>query len=62
MSVAIDFTASNGEPTNKDSLHYNESGKHNQYETAMREVGKILESYAYKKKFIGYGFGGIPES
>jgi len=28
----------------------------------MREVGKILESYAYKKKFLGYGFGGIPEA
>ena len=24
------------------------------------EVGNILEPYAYKQKFAGFGFGGIP--
>ena len=63
MSVAIDFTASNKEPDDPESLHYckqDDNGKDNQYETAIQSVGKILESYAYKKRFNGFGFGGIP--
>lgn len=42
LAVAIDFTASNKDRHKiiKDSL--------NDYETAIREVGKILEPYAYK--------------
>ena len=27
----------------------------------MYSVGKILETYAYGKLFMAYGFGGIPE-
>ena len=54
LSVAIDFTASNGTRHNiKDNMF-------NEYELALQEVGKILEPYAYKKKFAGFGFGGIP--
>lgn len=54
MAVAIDFTASNKDrhKIQKDCL--------NDYETAIREVGKILEPYAYKQKVAGFGFGGIP--
>ena len=63
MSVAIDYTASNGDPSKEGSLHYLDNhDKHrhpNQYELAMSTVGKIMESYAYKKKFAGFGFGGI---
>ena len=60
MSVAIDYTASNGDPTEPSSLHYNnpDKEKKNQYETAMEQVGKVLETYAYKKKFMAFGFGG----
>jgi hypothetical protein len=37
MSVAIDYTASNGDPSDPKSLHYNnpDPKKFNQYETAM---------------------------
>lgn len=28
----------------------------------MRKVGGILETYAYKKKFAAYGFGGVPKN
>ena len=55
LSVAIDFTASNGERHNVDL-----DGELNDYECAILEVGNILEPYAYKKKFAGFGFGGIP--
>ena len=39
-------------------IHAN--GDMNDYEAALFEVGNILEPYAYKKKFAGFGFGGIP--
>jgi hypothetical protein len=54
MTVAIDFTASNGD------RHDINPDKPNEYEVAIQQVGKILENYSYKKKFSGYGFGGIP--
>lgn len=63
MSVAIDYTASNGDPENPSSLHHYISGQTNlpnPYEIAMRKVGGILETYAYKKRFAAYGFGGVP--
>jgi len=41
LVVAIDFTASNGDPHNSDSLHY--LGGTNQYEKAINAVGHILE-------------------
>lgn len=56
MSVAVDFTASNGE------LHHlsDDPSVLNDYETSILEVGKVLEPYAYRSKFAGFGFGGIP--
>ena len=56
LSVAIDFTASNGTRHNVQA-----GGPINDYELALLQVGKILEPYAYKKKFAGFGFGGIPK-
>mmetsp|Transcript_38901 Transcript_38901/g.59112 ORF Transcript_38901/g.59112 Transcript_38901/m.59112 type:complete len:161 (+) Transcript_38901:761-1243(+) len=51
LSVAIDYTASNGDPKDPDSLHHTnerEDGKSmNQYEEAMTQVGTILETYAF---------------
>ena len=65
MSVAIDYTASNGDPKDPESLHFYDPmnpGKKNQYVIAMEKVGKIMESYAFKGVFAGFGFGGIPPS
>ena len=56
MTVAIDFTASNGELHDLDPL----MKKKNDYELAIMEVGKILQPYSYKQQFTAFGFGGIP--
>ena len=40
---AIDYTASNGDPNDRDSLHY--LGRNNQYESAIYNVGGIIEPY-----------------
>ena len=64
MSVAIDYSLSNGDPNDPKSLHFvhevDKEGNRekNDYEQAMDQVGKILERYAYKKRFTAYGFGG----
>lgn len=61
MSVAIDFTASNGEVFEPTSLHrIHPDGTLNDYEKAISSVGSILEPYAYERKFAVFGFGGIP--
>ena len=51
LSTSIDFTASNGEITEQNSLHYMDpSGqKMNNYEEAILAVGKILENYDYNR-------------
>jgi hypothetical protein len=41
LSVAIDFTASNGKVSDPRSLHY-PGGVSNEYEQAISEVGNIL--------------------
>jgi len=62
MSTAIDFTASNGEQYDVNSLHkqYNEAGQYNDYEKAILSVGSVLEPYAFQSKFAAFGFGGVP--
>lgn len=60
--TAIDFTSSNGFPTNPSSLHYyNKSsfsqGRFNPYEEAIHNVGSVLEFYDDDKLFPCYGFG-----
>eukprot|EP01027_Heterolobosea_sp_BB2_P017458 GEZU01024717.1.p1 GENE.GEZU01024717.1~~GEZU01024717.1.p1 ORF type:complete len:442 (+),score=140.82 GEZU01024717.1:185-1510(+) len=57
MMVAIDFTISNGNPSNPSSLHYNSTDFVNQYESAIRGVGDILAYYDSDKKFPAYGYG-----
>ena len=50
MSVAIDFTASNKDPSDPESLHAQRSDDpnfKNDYERVIEDVGAILESYAY---------------
>uniref|UniRef100_A0A6N2MJJ1 Copine C-terminal domain-containing protein n=1 Tax=Salix viminalis TaxID=40686 RepID=A0A6N2MJJ1_SALVM len=49
--VAIDFTASNGNPRLPDSLHYvDPSGRLNAYQRQSR-VGEVLQFYDSDKRF-----------
>lgn len=59
LVVAIDFTGSNGDPNQTNSLHYiDHSGRFlNQYEDAITCIGRVLETYDTDKKFPVYGFG-----
>ncbi|XP_046687980.1 copine-8-like [Homalodisca vitripennis] len=55
-SVAIDFTASNGDPTLPDSLHFI-SNNPNSYELALSAVVEIIQDYHATKQFPVLGFG-----
>jgi len=56
--VAIDYTGSNGNPRHPSSLHYMDpSGAPNQYVTAIRSVGDIIQDYDSDKMFPAHGFG-----
>ena len=58
FSVAVDFTASNGHPNDQRSLHYmNPMTMENQYTTAIRSVGEIIQDYDTDKQFPALGFG-----
>ena len=54
FSLAIDFAASNGDPRDPRSLHFRDptSGE-NQYTTAIRAVGDIIQDYDTDKQFPG---------
>ncbi|AES82568.1 putative C2 domain, von Willebrand factor, type A, copine, protein BONZAI [Medicago truncatula] len=57
--VAVDFTASNGNPQQPDSLHYMDlSGRLNSYQKAIMEVGEVIQFYDSDKRFPAWGFGG----
>mmetsp|Transcript_52582 Transcript_52582/g.72080 ORF Transcript_52582/g.72080 Transcript_52582/m.72080 type:complete len:126 (-) Transcript_52582:613-990(-) len=58
LLIAIDFTASNAPVNHPSSLHY--TGAQNQYESAIKSVGSILEPYDHYQSFPVFGFGGIP--
>ena len=55
--VAIDFTASNGDPSNPNSLHYRSTSNPNSYEFAISSVGQVLEQYDSDRRFSAFGFG-----
>ena len=58
FTVAIDFTASNGNPQDSRSLHYiNPTGAPNQYVAAIKAVGEIIQDYDSDKLFPALGFG-----
>lgn len=59
LSIAIDFTGSNGSPSSSSSLHYI-SSKKNDYELAIEKCGKILACYDYDQLFPVFGFGAKP--
>ncbi|XP_068085435.1 copine-8-like [Anabrus simplex] len=56
-TIGIDFTASNGDPSSPESLHYFGSMVPNQYEQALSAVGEIIEDYDSDKLFPVLGFG-----
>jgi len=64
FSIAVDFTASNGDPRDHRSLHFmNPQTMENQYTTAIRSVGEIIQDYDTDKQFPALGFGArIPPS
>uniref|UniRef100_A0A674D450 Copine 7 n=1 Tax=Salmo trutta TaxID=8032 RepID=A0A674D450_SALTR len=55
--VAIDFTASNGDPRNSCSLHYINPYQPNEYLKALIAVGEICQDYDSDKRFSALGFG-----
>uniref|UniRef100_H3CBV4 Copine family member 9 n=2 Tax=Tetraodon nigroviridis TaxID=99883 RepID=H3CBV4_TETNG len=57
FTVAIDFTASNGNPSQPTSLHYMNPYQLNMYAMALKAVGDIIQDYDSDKLFPAYGFG-----
>ena len=60
LTIAIDYTESNGIQNNRESLHYAFGNESNDYEKAIYSCGKILAFYDKDQIFPVYGFGGIP--
>lgn len=59
--LAVDFTASNGDPKNKDSLHYiMPNGGLNQYQQAIMGISEIILNYDSDRMIPAFGFGGKP--
>ena len=59
LTIAIDYTASNGLASDNNSLHYCE-GRVNEYESVIRMLGGIVSDYDSDKRFPVFGFGGYP--
>jgi hypothetical protein len=57
LTVAIDFTLSNGQPSKPNSLHYIGDLQKNEYLKAIQAVGSILQYYDSDKQIPVLGFG-----
>ena len=59
LTVCIDFTASNGNPSERKSLHRvgQPTEPKNDYEKAILSIGAVIEGYSSSKQFGVYGFG-----
>eukprot|EP00743_Colponemidia_sp_Colp-15_P008945 GILK01009761.1.p1 GENE.GILK01009761.1~~GILK01009761.1.p1 ORF type:complete len:735 (+),score=145.25 GILK01009761.1:27-2231(+) len=57
LITAIDFTRSNGVPTDFNSLHYLRPGVGSEYSRAVQAVGDVLKYYDSDNKIPVYGFG-----
>jgi hypothetical protein len=58
--IGIDFSASNGDPSNPQASLHNMYAQSNEYQDAIKSVGSILEKYDSNNLFPTYGFGGAP--
>ena len=56
LSIGIDYTESNLDPSNPNSLHYLGENM-NDYEQAIHACGMICAYYDYNQQFPVYGFG-----
>ena len=57
LSIAIDFTKSNLNPKEKESLHNISNNNINDYENIIISCGNILSYYNYEQYFNVFGFG-----
>lgn len=57
LSIAVDFTMSNGPVTDPMSLHSIADASNNEYMQAIKAVGEILQYYDSDKAIPTYGFG-----
>uniref|UniRef100_A0A6B2L0E4 C2 domain-containing protein n=1 Tax=Arcella intermedia TaxID=1963864 RepID=A0A6B2L0E4_9EUKA len=57
LAVAIDYTASNGDPKYSSSLHYQNPYEPNDYARAIMTVGEILLAYDSDGNVPTFGFG-----
>jgi hypothetical protein len=57
VTVAIDFTGSNGDPRKPGTLHHLSSSMRNDYEKAIASILSILAKYDSDQMFPVYGFG-----
>ncbi|XP_037550224.1 copine-3 [Nematolebias whitei] len=63
FTIAIDLTASNGDPSSPESLHYINPVGHNEYLQAIWAVGNVIQDYDSTKMFPVFGFGAkVPPS
>ncbi|XP_033626686.1 copine-8-like isoform X1 [Asterias rubens] len=57
FTVAVDFTASNGDPRQTSSLHFMNPYQPNSYLRAIWAVGEVIQDYDTDKLFPALGFG-----
>lgn len=57
LAVGVDYTASNGNPAQSNSLHFRAPGARNAYMDVLASVGSILLPYDYDGWVPAYGFG-----
>ena len=62
LTVAIDYTGSNGNPDSSSSLHYKKNLERNEYLNAIKSVGNVLQYYDADKQIPVLGYGAeIPD-
>ena len=57
LTVAIDFSASNKDRDDPDSLHFADDKDYNEYIYAIDAIGDIICQFDEKKKIPAFGFG-----
>nr|XP_039249709.1 copine-3-like [Styela clava] len=57
FTVGVDFTGSNGDPSDPHSLHYQDNNYLNEYMQALLAVGSVIQDYDTDKLFPAFGFG-----